>query len=170
MNVAATRARWHRISAILRHEFNELAIISAYLYVWFGALLLFKTATLRAHGIGYAPYGLAAIKALVLGKFILIGNGLHIGSRLTGMSLIRFLAYKVLVFAAFLFVLSFLEEVAIALLHGRPASDAFADFGTWLQITASCILLCLILIPYFGLNAIGEALGAATLRRMFFRK
>jgi len=53
--------------------------LALYLYVWFAALLLFKTAALRAHGIGYAPYGLAIVKALVLGKFIPIGNGLHIG-------------------------------------------------------------------------------------------
>jgi hypothetical protein len=170
MNVAATQARRHRISGILRREFSELAIISAYLYVWFGALLLFKTAILRAHGIGYAPYGLAAIKALVLAKFILIGSGLRVGERLTGMRLIHFIAYKTLTFTAFLFLLSFLEEIAIALLHGRPATEAFSDFGTWLQITASCILLCLILIPYFGLKAIGDALGAGTLRRLFFGK
>jgi len=86
------------------------------------------------------------------------------------MRLIHFLAYKVLVFTAFLFFLSFPEEIAIALLHGRPAADAFSDFGTWLQITASCVLLSLILIPYFGLQAIGDALGTGTLRRMFFGK
>jgi hypothetical protein len=60
------------------------------------------------------------------------------------------------------------EETAMAVLHGRPATEALSDFGTWLQITASCILLCLVLIPYFGLKAIGDALGAGTLRRMFF--
>jgi len=168
MNATVDHVWWHRISAALRRELTELAIISGYLYVCFGALLLFKTAALRAHGIGYAPFGLAAVKSLVLGKFILIGNGLHIGVRFTDKPLIHRLTYKVLIFAAFLFLLSLVEEVAIAVLHGRPATEALSDFGTWLQITASCILLCLILIPYFGLKAIGDALGAGTLRRMFF--
>jgi hypothetical protein len=170
MNVAATHARRHRISGILRREFSELAIISVYLYVWFGALLLFKTAALRAHGIGYAPYGFAAIKALVLGKFILLGNDLHIDARLTGMPLIRFLAYKVLIFTAFLFLLSFLEEIAIAFLHGRPATEAFSDFGTWLHITWSFILICLILIRFLFLKATSDSIGAGMFRRIFFGK
>ena len=168
MNITVDAARWHRISGILRREFTELAIISAYLYVCFGSLLLFKTATLRAYGIGFAPWGIGAIKALVLGKFILIGNDIGIGSRQVGTRLIHSLAYKVAVFACFLFLLLLLEEIALALLHGHPATAAFRDFGTWLQIVASCILLCLILIPYFVLGAIGEVLGPGSLARMFF--
>jgi hypothetical protein len=170
MNAAVDHTRRHRVSAVLRREFTELAIISGYLYICFGALLLFKTATLRAQGIGFAPYGIAAVKSLVLGKFILIGNGLHIGARFTDRPLIHSLAYKVLIFVAFLFFLSLVEEAAIAVLHGRPATEALSNFGTWLQITASCILLCLILIPYFGLKAIGDRLAAGTLRLLFFGK
>lgn len=56
------------------HELRQYAVISAYLYVCFGALLLYKTAILNGQGISYAPYGIAAIKALILGKFILLGR------------------------------------------------------------------------------------------------
>jgi hypothetical protein len=59
MKVVAAHTRWNGVVAILRREITELAIISAYLYVCFSALLLFKTAVLRAQGIGYTPYGIA---------------------------------------------------------------------------------------------------------------
>ena len=48
------------------HELWEYAVISTYLYVCLGALLLFKVAILNGQGVSYAPYGLAAIKALLL--------------------------------------------------------------------------------------------------------
>ena len=55
------------------HELRQFGLIAGYLYVCFGALILYKMAILRGQGIGYAPYGLAAVKALVLAKFILAG-------------------------------------------------------------------------------------------------
>lgn len=162
---------WHRISEILRRELTELTIISAYLYVCFGALVLFKTGVLRAHDIGFAAYGTAAIKALVLGKFILVGNDLHIGERFTYKPLIYSLLYKVLVFTVLLFVLSIIEVVALDALRGRPLTADLFSFtgGTWLEITASSLLLILILIPYFAFSLIGDALGPGVLSRLFFR-
>jgi hypothetical protein len=56
----------------LGHEMQQFILIFAYLYV-FGALIGYKMAILSAQGISYTPYGLAAIKALVLAKFILMG-------------------------------------------------------------------------------------------------
>ena len=55
--------------------------LAVYLYICFGAILLYKAAVLGEHGIGYTPYGLAAIKALVLAKFMLLGHAARIGER-----------------------------------------------------------------------------------------
>ena len=63
------------------HELKELAIISAYLYVTLGAVILMKTAVLHTEGIAFAPLGIAIVKAVVLGKFVLLGNLLHVGGR-----------------------------------------------------------------------------------------
>lgn len=170
MSETAGHARWHRISSVLRREVTDLAIITAYLYVCFGALLLFKAAVLRAHGIEFALYGTAALKALVLGKFTLIGNDLQIGQRSTRKPLLYQLVYKVLVFSAFLLLLSVVEQAGLAALHGRPVTAELFSFsgGTWLEIAASCVLLVLIQIPYFGLALISGAVGAGVLARLFF--
>ena len=49
--------------------------------VCFLAIVLFKMAVLRDAGVAYLPLGLAAAKALILGKFVLIGEAAHVGSR-----------------------------------------------------------------------------------------
>ena len=45
----------------LGHELREFALIFAYLYACFGAIMLYKTAILRGQGIDYTPYGFAVV-------------------------------------------------------------------------------------------------------------
>jgi hypothetical protein len=50
----------HRYAGLARragHELKEFAVISLYLYVCFGAILLYKSSVLEARDITYAPYG-----------------------------------------------------------------------------------------------------------------
>ncbi len=58
----------------LMAELRRYALVSAYLYVCFGAILLYKAAILSEAGQHYVPLGVAAVKALILGKFVLIGE------------------------------------------------------------------------------------------------
>ena len=65
-------------------EFKAMAALAAYLYVCFGAIILFKSAVLREAGIHYEIWGLALVKALILAKFMLIGRMLHVGGAIPG--------------------------------------------------------------------------------------
>jgi hypothetical protein len=53
-------------------ELREYLALSVYLWICFGALLILKSAILEARGVTYLPYGLAAIKALVSAKFLMV--------------------------------------------------------------------------------------------------
>jgi hypothetical protein len=64
------------------NELIEFAIIAAYLYVCFAAVLCLKAPILKAHGIEFAHFGFAAIKALICAKFVSLGQILHVGERL----------------------------------------------------------------------------------------
>jgi hypothetical protein len=154
----------------LAHELQEYAGISLYLYVCFGAVLLYKASVLDAHGLGYAPYGLAAAKALILAKFMLVGHALRIGERHGHRPLIYPVLHKSVVFLAVLVVLTCVEEAVVGVIHGRTVVQSVSGIagGTWPQIAATCLLLWLILLPYFGFRQIGEVLGEGRLRRMFF--
>ncbi|MGH7224297.1 MAG: hypothetical protein ACRELF_13785, partial [Gemmataceae bacterium] len=47
------------------HELKEFAILTAYLYVTLGAVIVMKTAVLHIHGIDSAVWGIAIVKAIV---------------------------------------------------------------------------------------------------------
>jgi hypothetical protein len=153
----------------LKHEFLHLAILTLYLYVCFGAIIVYKAAVLKAYNVDFAPWGLAFVKALVIAKFIEIGELLNLGKRHRRLPLAWYLALQVVLFAALIVALSFLEEGVISLLHGRTLLEGFSKFAEmgWLLILSECALLCLILIPLLGIGAIDDALPEGQLRRMF---
>ncbi len=152
----------------LGHELRQYALISAYLYVCFGALILYKLAILRGQGISYAPYGLAAVKALVLAKFILMGHALRVGERYKRRRFLHVIAHKSLLFLVVLFVLSLIEEVIAGIVHGRTIAASLAEVGggTLLQVLASCLIMLLILIPYLTFRELGAVLGEGRLRQI----
>jgi hypothetical protein len=152
----------------LGHEMLELGLIFAYLYVCLGAIILYKWTILRGQGIDYAPYGLAAIKAFLLAKFILIGHAAKVGDRYRRRRFISVVAYKSLLFLLMLFVLSIIEEAIVAVIHGRPISAAVIDVGggTLPETLASCLIMLLILIPYVAFRELSEVLGEGRLRQI----
>jgi phosphatidylserine synthase len=152
------------------HEVRQFGLIAGYLYVCFGALILYKMAILRGQGIGYAPYGLAAVKALVLAKFILAGHAVRIGDRYKRRRFIHIIAHKSVVFLAMLFILSIVEEAVAAVLHGRTVAASFAEVagGTLPQILATCLIMLLILVPYMTFRELSEVLGEGRLRQILF--
>jgi hypothetical protein len=156
----------------LVHGLKEYAAISIYLYVVFGALLLYKTSTLQAYGDDYTPYGLAAVKALILAKFMLVAHEMHLGERHRNKSLVYKILYRSIIFLVMLVALTYVEEAVSGVIHGRTAAQSISEVagGTWLQLVATCLLLWLILLPYFGFREISAALGEGELRRMLFGK
>jgi hypothetical protein len=154
----------------LKHEFLHLAIVTLYLYACFGTIIVYKAAVLKSYNIDFSPWGLAFVKALVIAKFFEIGELLNLRKRLQGLPLAWYLLCEVILFAALIVALSFLEEGVVALLHGRTLLEGFSEFAKmgWLLILSQCMLLCLILVPLLGLGAINEVLPEGQLRRMFF--
>ena len=153
------------------HELMELAILTAYLYVTLGAVILMKASVLRDHGISYAPWGIAAVKAVVLAKFILIGRAMKIGERSSSTRpLIWPTLHKAFAFLVLLIVLTILEEVVVGLFNHRSVSASLNELlGAKLDETlAGIVILLLVLVPYFAIRVLSEALGEGRLARMFF--
>jgi hypothetical protein len=152
------------------HELREYALVSAYLYVCFGALLFYKMAILNGEGVSYTPYGTAAIKALILGKFILLGQAAGIGDRYERRRTIHVIAHKALLFLVMLFVLSAIEEVIVGIIHGRTVAASLTELlgGSLLQLLATCSIMLLILVPYLAFKELGDALGEGRLHQVLF--
>ena len=68
-------------------EAKELFFLTLYLFIVFSALVFLKSAIMEADGVHWGYWGFAAIKAILVAKFMLIGRALHIGEGLrTGRS------------------------------------------------------------------------------------
>jgi hypothetical protein len=152
------------------HELKELAIISAYLYVTLGAVILMKTAVLHTEGIAFAPLGIAIVKAVVLGKFVLLGNLVHVGGRDISGPLIWPTLRRAFAFLVLLVILTIIEEVGVGLFHHQSIAASLGElFGARLQETlAGYLIMLLVLIPFFAFRVLSEALGEGRLERMFF--
>jgi hypothetical protein len=153
-----------------RHELAEYLAIAAYLFVCFGSLLFYKSAILRNDGIEFAAFGLALVKALILGKFILVLQAVGVGERgdNNGILLVRILKTSLL-FLILLVTLNAIEEVTLGFFHGRATREVLGEMagGTLPEAIAVCLLLLLVLIPYFSFRSLADRLGHGVLWRHF---
>jgi hypothetical protein len=155
------------ISQRMADELKEFLIIAAYLYICFTALAYLKAAILQAHGIAFAPFGFAAVKALICAKFISVGHAFHLGERYKNEALIWPTLHKSFAFLALVCVLTAL--VMVGVMHHRSFAASIADIGggPLHQIIATSIIVLLILIPFFGFCSLGEVVGERNLVRIF---
>jgi hypothetical protein len=153
-------------------ELRSFIVLSIYLWICFGALLLYKSAILRAEGVAFLPLGIAALKAVVSAKFLMLGNFLPIAKRRAGERLIVTMLRKTLLLLVLLAALTLIEEGVLAMIHGRPLSDALLGLGggSSYQIAASLLVMLLILFPYVGFRTLGEVLGVENLLAMLIQR
>jgi hypothetical protein len=158
------------IAERVKKELRDYALLSVYLYICFGALILYKVAILGAQGISYLPFGLPLIKALILAKFILLGRVAHVGERRESSRIAFRIAYKALAYLILLMVLSAAEEMIMGMVHGKSIAAIFAELGgdKLPEILATCLVILLILIPYLAIAELGAAVGGNKLREILF--
>jgi hypothetical protein len=155
------------ITERLREEMHKYLLVSAYLYVCFGAVELYKAAVLEDEGVRYLPLGVAAAKALILGKFLLIGEAAKVGTRLAARSVQQRIVHRAVLLFALLLVLVALEEVISGWIHGRSLATTAGEYASRLpEVLASSLLLLLILVPLVTVMEVSRALGPGGLKRL----
>jgi hypothetical protein len=147
-----------------------MAALALYLYICLGAVLLLKAAILQDVGVNFAIWGIAAIKALLLAKFMLIGRALHLGVRFRDRPLIWPTLYHALMFLILLLVLTTIEEIVVGGIHHRPLSESLTHIvgPTVFEGFAVCLVLFLILVPYSAFVCLADVLGERETLRLFF--
>src|SRR5687768_936270 len=75
---SSSAGRGESLKSRLREELRNYLIVSAYLFICFGALLFYKAALLDHAGVHYLPLSVAVVKALIIGKFLLIGDAVRV--------------------------------------------------------------------------------------------
>jgi hypothetical protein len=151
------------------HELKEVVFITLYLYVTLGAVILMKTAALHTQGVEFTPWGIAIFKAVVLAKFMLLGEAIKIGGRTTTGPLIWPTLRKAFGLLVLLIVMNTIEEAIVGLFHHQSIAASLGElFGPRLEETlAGYLIMLLVLLPYCAFRVLGEALGEGRLAQMF---
>jgi hypothetical protein len=95
---------------------------------------------------------------------------MKIGERYSIRPLIWPTLHKAFAFLVLLVVLTIIEEAVVGLFHHRSVGASLDELvGAKLDETlAGIVILLLVLIPYFAIRVLSEALGEGRLARMFF--
>jgi hypothetical protein len=147
-----------------RHELLAYVGITAYLLVWFCALMFYKSTVLKGAGVDLAPFGVAAlVKSLILAKFILLLEAVQLGSRRgKGAILIVQIALRALIFTVALAIMTVIEEIVVGYFHGHGAKESLSGLITATspsQVLATAILMFLVLVPYLAFRRIALEVG-----------
>src|SRR3990167_9210885 len=146
-------------------ELRNYLLISAYLYVCFGVLAMNEAALLQVNDVQFAPYGVALIKALVLGKVILIGHVLSVGQLSGGAPLLHKIAWKALAMLLFLLAFKALEELVVGWHHGETTARIMAELldRSWIEFVAPITLM---LLPLIASIEFFRAIGGEGIRKV----
>jgi len=148
-------------------ELKSLSITVAYIWVLLSAFSLYRMMILSEYHIHFTvKLGFALINAVVVAKFMWLGELFHAGRKATGKPLVYSAIWNAGVFAVILIVCHEAEEYAIRWWHARSTGIAEANPDTINQIVALLILIFVVLIPFFLARGLVELLGTAEMRRL----
>ena len=150
-------------------ELKHYAVVSTYLFVCFAVVLGYAATLTPAQYVEWPTMlGSALVKALVLGKFVLIGEALGSGSRVAAPTLLHRIAWRSLGLVIVLIVLKLLEELVVGTLHGERVAEIARGLtaAPWRNLGAPSLMMLLVLIPMVTATELTRAIGADTFRRL----
>lgn len=153
----------------LAEELGRYLVISLYLFICFGTIVIYEASQSPAKDMTLLTFGAALIKALVIGKFILIGEALKPGSRIDAPTLVRRVAWRTIGMLAVLAILKLIEELVIGLVHGAAVSEIVGELlgQPWIAVLGPVLLMLLILIPLMMAIELRRILGTDGLQGLW---
>ena len=151
-------------------EGKEMLVIFFYLAVFFCTFLSYRRLVLHEVGISYFHYGFALLKALVLAKVILLGQGVKFGRKYDDRPLIVSTCFKVVLFSFFYLAFEIFEHALSSLIHHKTMMNAFHEMvGVGRdEMLARTLVILFALFPFFAVTEVGRVLGEGRLYKLFF--
>lgn len=156
------------VGSRLKTELKRYAAISAYLFVCFAVVLIYEASQVPAKEVTWMTLAIALGKALVMGKFILIGEILEPGTRVSAPTLLHRATWRTLGMLLVLIVLKLIEEAIVGLVHDRSIAELFTELGeqSLLTLLGPVLLMLLILIPMIFAIEFDRVLGKDGLKNL----
>lgn len=156
----------------LVHELAEYGINVLYLALCFSVLIFYRRVLLSQYGIFLDDYFIGVIKALIIGKVIMIGAFLNISKKFENRPLFIPALYKTFFFSIFVLIFEALEVFIRAILKTgtwEGIAEGFAHhFNT--VLFASLLVVSLAFFPFFAFKELARHFGQDQIRRLFFQK
>ncbi len=154
-------------------EVKEFSVIVGYLWVLFSLFELHKWMILRQHNLASAlgfKLGVNLINAVVLGKIIFVAEAFRAGEHFRNKPLIYPILYKSAVFSIILICFHIVEEMIVAIFHGKTIAESIPEMGGGgLEgILIVGVIMFVVLIPFFALREIGRVVGEKELKSLMF--
>ena len=152
-------------------ELRKLSITVIYIWVLLSVFTLHREIILANYHINYsAKFGFAFINAVILAKFMWLGEILHAGKRSVGKALLYSMLWNSALFAVILLVCHLLEEALVKVWHGQPfASSVSETVAEPKSIFATMLLMFVVLIPFFFAKGLIEILGKDEIKRLLLK-
>lgn len=154
------------------HELSEYIFNVIYLTLFFGVFAVARRLTLAHYGIATDDYFIALIKALVIGKVIMIAAFLNISKKFEGKPLLFPVLYKVLFFVLFVVAFDATEGLIKGWIHTGNLSEGFGELihhhfsKMWL---GGLLMVAMSFIPFFMLKELSRKMGQDKFRDLFFK-
>jgi hypothetical protein len=156
-------------------ELKRFAVLTIYLWIFLGTFEIHRMLVLRGAVSGSElsyRTGFALVKALVLAKFMLIAETVFVVKTFRDRALIYSILFKSAIYAAILVCMDILEEVIVAMFHGKPAAQGVSEVGGGgvEGVILVGIIAFVLLIPLFAFRAISDAIGEEQMKSLLLKK
>lgn len=156
----------------LLHEFSEYMINVIYLTVFFAAFAVSRRLTLAHYDIYVDDYFIAIIKALIIGKVIMIGAFLRISRKFENKPLLIPVLYKTVLFVIWVIMFDVVEVFIKQSIKLQSLPSAFQYLVSehfsqlWL---GGLIMVTFSFIPFFALKEISRVVGHEKFRNLLLK-
>ena len=156
----------------LLHGFSEYLINVGYLTIFFCVYALSRRLTLAQYGIHLDDYFIGLIKAIVIGKVIMIGAFFRVSQNFEDRALIIPTLYKAFIFILWIILFDVLEVLIRSLLQAHSPDTTMEDIfqnqfsRVWL---GGMLMVFVCFIPFFALKELSRIMGHEKFRDLFFK-
>jgi hypothetical protein len=153
-------------------ELRKLSITILYLWVLLSVSALHREIILADYNIHYSEkLGFALVNAVILAKFIWLGDVMHAGKKAENKSLLFSMFWNSALFAVILMICHTLEDILLRWLHGELKTTSFYGIaGTRpSELLATCVMMFVVLIPFFFTRGLVHVLGKSETKALLFR-
>lgn len=155
---------------VIKHEFQEAIIPTAFFFTVFHLVAFSKTLMLETYNVTPTGVAVATIGALTVAKAVLVADALPFVNRLAGKPLILGVLWKTAIYAVLTFVFRCIEELIPLLMKYKgfaTAAEHLISEVSWPHFWALQIWLIFALVMYNTVMELDKYFGAGSVKKAF---